>query len=612
MCRVRRLWRPAETFAGGVLDGALKEGVLIPDSCPQELPLHELKAPVDGAASGLHTGEWRYSPKWASYTKLAPPPSRKRSAAQSAAKRDQPASASGEALNVLELYSASGGLSFVEEAECAGGARLKTRWCCEWSKEEVETYRDNHPDCNVFHLDVEVFLRVCSKWAAMADGSFAPKKKGGKAAAAAKGAQEVVDVRGVDHRIEYLCRSPGGAERWVRDEEVADALVQAYVQANRGALPLPENVDVVMGGPPCQGVSGFNLYRHEDPLGDSKNRQTIHFTEMCLLQQPRFVIMENVVGILMFADSLVIKTSMRSFMQGGYQVRIGVCVSGTFGLPQNRARTILFAARGEEALPEYPAPTHQLPPVPISMMTTWMKKHLLNVPSAAESATLAKPLTLADAFSDLPSLKSPPARGFGSNKDNPNRAPKETKATPFRAATYGGKSSSGKPVQPLSDYQRAARERCTGKELHDHESFVLNEDDQERVSAVPKAAVKLHGCWRDLPDDGLTSSGKPLVPEYARSYRRPNACFGRLAWSDIVPTVVCRPEPHNRPIIHPDEDRILSIRENARIQGFPDWYRFSGSIYSRYRQVGNAVSPKLAKALGGQILAAVEARAGSK
>ncbi|EOD21882.1 hypothetical protein EMIHUDRAFT_458278 [Emiliania huxleyi CCMP1516] len=616
MCRVRRLWRPAETFAGGVLDGALKEGVLIPDSCPQELPLHELKAPVDGAASGLHTGEWRYSPKWASYTKLAPPPSRKRSAAQSAAKRDQPASASGEALNVLELYSASGGLSFVEEAECAGGARLKTRWCCEWSKEEVETYRDNHPDCNVFHLDVEVFLRVCSKWAAMADGSFAPKKKGGKAAAAAKGAQEVVDVRGVDHRIEYLCRSPGGAERWVRDEEVADALVQAYVQANRGALPLPENVDVVMGGPPCQGVSGFNLYRHEDPLGDSKNRQTIHFTEMCLLQQPRFVIMENVVGILMFADSLVIKTSMRSFMQGGYQVRIGVCVSGTFGLPQNRARTILFAARGEEALPEYPAPTHQLPPVPISMMTTWMKKHLLNVPSAAESATLAKPLTLADAFSDLPSLKSPPARGFGSNKDNPNRAPKETKATPFRAATYGGKSSSGKPVQPLSDYQRAARERCTGKELHDHESFVLNEDDQERVSAVPKAAVKLHGCWRtrprgprartraapltaearerrrDLPDDGLTSSGKPLVPEYARSYRRPNACFGRLAWSDI--------------------DRILSIRENARIQGFPDWYRFSGSIYSRYRQVGNAVSPKLAKALGGQILAAVEARAGSK
>ena len=71
-------------------------------------------------------------------------------------------------------------------------------------------------------------------------------------------------------------------------------------------------------------------------------------------------------------------------------------------------------------------------------------------------------------------------------------------------------------------------------------------------------------CWREMPDGTFVKSGKPLVPDYARSYRRPNACFGRLVWSDIVPTVVCRPEPHNRPIIHPDEDRILSIRARIR------------------------------------------------
>ena len=114
----------------------------------------------------------------------------------------------------------------------------------------------------------------------------------------------------------------------------------------------------------------------------------------------------------------------------------------------------------------------------------------------------------------------------------------------------------------------------------------------------------VRGCWRDLPSDEETTSGKPMCPEYAKSYRRPNACFGRLDWSDIVPTVVCRPEPHNRPIIHPEQNRVLTIRENARIQGFPDWYRFSGSIYSRYRQVGNAVSPKLAIALGSALLEA--------
>src|SRR6056297_3872360 len=87
----------------------------------------------------------------------------------------------------------------------------------------------------------------------------------------------------------------------------------------------------------------------------------------------------------------------------------------------------------------------------------------------------------------------------------------------------------------------------------------------------------------------------PFLCSYARSYRRPNACFGRLAWNDIVPTVVCRPEPHNRPIIHPVEDRVLSIRENARIQGFPDSYVFTGNIYARYRQV--CVSPLMLKGL---------------
>lgn len=77
-----------------------------------------------------------------------------------------------------------------------------------------------------------------------------------------------------------------------------------------------------------------------------------------------------------------------------------------------------------------------------------------------------------------------------------------------------------------------------------------------------------------------------------------------LSCSRYVPELTRSTPPLSQPIIHPDEDRILSIRENARIQGFPDWYRFCGPIYTRYRQVGNAVSPKLAIALGGEILRA--------
>lgn len=53
--------------------------------------------------------------------------------------------------------------------------------------------------------------------------------------------------------------------------------------------------------------------------------------------------------------------------------------------------------------------------------------------------------------------------------------------------------------------------------------------------------------------------------------------------------------------LHPDQDRILTIREAARAQGFPDWYRFYGAIADRYKEIGNAVPPPMAKALGGAI-----------
>ena len=97
---------------------------------------------------------------------------------------------------------------------------------------------------------------------------------------------EATAVRGEDHKIEYLCKLEGAAApEWLEDEAVAYDVVQAFVVAHRGELPLPENVDLVCGGPPCQGVSGFNLFRKGgNPMDDPKNRQTITFANMCLRQ----------------------------------------------------------------------------------------------------------------------------------------------------------------------------------------------------------------------------------------------------------------------------------------------------------------------------------------
>ncbi|KAK2396592.1 putative DNA (cytosine-5)-methyltransferase CMT1 [Trifolium repens] len=74
--------------------------------------------------------------------------------------------------------------------------------------------------------------------------------------------------------------------------------------------------------------------------------------------------------------------------------------------------------------------------------------------------------------------------------------------------------------------------------------------------------------------------------------------FGRLWWDEIVSAVVKRLEPHNQALLHPHQDRVLTIRENARLQGFPDCYQLCGSVKERYIQVGNAVAVLVDLALG--------------
>jgi len=84
--------------------------------------------------------------------------------------------------------------------------------------------------------------------------------------------------------------------------------------------------------------------------------------------------------------------------------------------------------------------------------------------------------------------------------------------------------------------------------------------------------------------------------------------FGRLWWDETVPTVLTRAKPHNQKILHPGQDRVLSVRENARLQGFPDYYRMWGSIKQKYMQVGNAVAVPVARALGYSLGQALQGR----
>src|SRR5213078_103641 len=87
------------------------------------------------------------------------------------------------------------------------------------------------------------------------------------------------------------------------------------------------------------------------------------------------------------------------------------------------------------------------------------------------------------------------------------------------------------------------------------------------------------------------------LPHRLRRYRADifSDKYKRLEWNELSRSITAHLAKDGYWYIHPDQDRTLSVREAARIQTFPDWFRFAGEPSLRYRQIGNAVPPLLAE-----------------
>ena len=110
------------------------------------------------------------------------------------------------------------------------------------------------------------------------------------------------------------------------------------------------------------------------------------------------------------------------------------------------------------------------------------------------------------------------------------------------------------------------------------------------------------GCWVDLPED--------VAKEYmGRSYYSGGGKRGmarRISWDEPCLTLTCSPSQKQTDRCHPDEVRPFTVREYARIQSFPDDWRFCGGIGSQYKQIGNAVPVELARRLGVQLVESIQ------
>ncbi|XP_027357407.1 DNA (cytosine-5)-methyltransferase CMT3 [Abrus precatorius] len=542
-------------------------------------------------------------------------------------------------LKLLDLYCGCGAMS---TGLCQGGVlsgvNLYTKWAVDLNGYACKSLKLNHPDTEVRNESAENFLSLLKEWQRLCSYFSLVEKKvpdeyyvdlfseedDGTCSNDEKSDDEndddddddddeVFEVSELlaicygdpnkrkDQALYFKVRWKGygpDADTWEPIQALSNckARVKDFVIRgfNSKILPLPGDVDVICGGPPCQGISGFNRFRNkENPLEDEKNKQLVVFMDIVQYLQPKFALMENVVDIVKFANGFLGRYALGRLLQMNYQCRLGIMAAGAYGLPQFRLRVFIWGAAPSQKLPQFPLPTHD-----VIVRGVIPLEFEINTVAYDEghNVQLQRKLLLEDAISDLPLVKN--NEGCDEMKYS---KPAQTEFQQFIRLTKTemlGFSSGTKLPKSL---------------IYDHRPLELNSDDFQRVCQIPKTKG---GCFRDLPgvlvradnkvewdpnvERVYLDSGKPLVPDYAMSFVNGTSSkpFARLWWDETVPTVVTRAEPHNQAILHPEQDRVLTIRENARLQGFPDFYKLCGPVKERYIQVGNAVAVPVARALG--------------
>jgi DNA (cytosine-5)-methyltransferase 1 len=306
-------------------------------------------------------------------------------------------------------------------------------------------------------------------------------------------------------------------------------------------------LDLLFAGPPCQGFSMLG----SRVVWDERNNLFREVIKLAGGLKPRAIVIENVPGLVTLANGAYLRAILEGLEGLGYTASCAELLAAQYGAPQMRWRLIIIAWRGDLQIPAgygFPVPTHGGNAIGDLLPNCTIRPH--------ETDGF---ITTRQAIADLPAITA------GGCDDH-----------------YVG--------PPESAYQLAMRAGLNG-ELHNHYAASLSRANLDRL-----ALLKPGQDWRDLPRDLLPPGmQRALRKDHTRRYRR-------MTWDGIPRSVVTRfRDPKTGEYTHPEQDRTISIREAARLQGFPDGFVFQGTRSSQYEQVGNAVPVPLARAIGEEV-----------
>uniref|UniRef100_A0A7N4NX89 Cytosine-specific methyltransferase n=1 Tax=Sarcophilus harrisii TaxID=9305 RepID=A0A7N4NX89_SARHA len=169
-------------------------------------------------------------------------------------------------------------------------------------------------------------------------------------------------------------------------------------------LPQKGDVEMICGGPPCQGFSGMNRF-NTLTYSKFKNSLIASFLSYCDYYRPKFFLLENVRNFVSFKRSMVLKLTLRCLVQMGYQCTFGILQAGHYGIAQTRRRAFILAAAPGEKLPMFPEPLHVFSTRSSLLSAVIDNKRFVSNVKRLTSAPF-RTITVYDSLSDLPTIKN--------------------------------------------------------------------------------------------------------------------------------------------------------------------------------------------------------------